>query len=93
MKKWKQVNKWDLVEIKWRDAIRQQGGWLPETEFDYTKGDRFANSMMAVGYVTKITDDHMYLTQQISLEDKAISHVLSVPRKSIIKTKILKKMK
>ena len=85
--------KWDLVELRWRDAIRQQTAWREEAEFDYKGADKFADGMRAVGYVTKVTDDHIYITQQWSMVDGAVSNVLSIPLKGIIKTKILRKLR
>lgn len=87
----KKMNKWDLVELEWRDAVRQLGSWKEEKEFNYKEADQFADGFKATGYVTKITDNHIYIAQQWSTGDNAISNILSIPLKHIIKSRILKK--
>ena len=86
-----EVEKWDLVEIEWRDACRQRTTWMLEEEFDYKDGDKFSSNMKTVGYVTRVTEPNVYIAQQWSKCDGGISNLTSIPKVNIIKLRILRK--
>lgn len=88
--KWIKLKQWDKVEVLWRDACRQQSGWLAEKEFSYEKADQYADSMHAMGYLMKITENHTYISQQWADSDNTVSHVLSIPTKCIYKIRRFK---
>jgi len=93
--KFKKTNlkKWDLVEVKWQDACRQQGGWCVESQFDYGHAVDFADSMRAVGYITHMSKDHIFIAQESCDSDGAIGHVLSIPSSCIMELNKIKKLK
>ncbi len=84
------IKKFDLVELSWRDACKQQQMWIDEKKFSYEKGDEFADSMRSCGYFLNKTKFHTYISQELCHSDKGISNIISVPNSTIIKLRKLR---